>query len=186
MGARTLQLVRRSFCRSDWLPSGYSAGVRSAMPAANAIPHRVRRIRTLSPHDCAWCSSACAAPATPRRGFSLGEFTIRIPDTFQGSRTSSSMAGMVNHVFRFPPMFRWRPLDVRHQGRRHGDACRDQTVRVAGISRTQANKMVDAAAGRRTEFRAERPHEIKLAGRPAIAIAWSGKLNGMTRATFSV
>ncbi len=65
---------------------------------------------------------------------------------------------------------------------REGDMAAPAGIKPADlleISRTQANKLLDAAAGRRTEFRAERPHELTLAGRPAIAIAWSGKLNGM-------
>ena len=151
------------------------------MPVANAIPHRVHRIRTaLTTRLCLVLICVCGAGELHGADFSLGEFTIRIPDTFQGPRTSSPMAGMVNHIFSVPTDI--PPAPALMFVIREGDMAMPAGTKpseLLEISRTQANKMVDAAAGRRTEFRAERPHEITLAGWPAIAIAWSGKLNGM-------
>lgn len=151
------------------------------MPVTNPIPHRVHRIRTsLTTRLCLVLICVSGAGELQGADFSLGEFTIRIPDTFQGPRTSSPMAGMVNHVFSVPTDI--PPAPALMFVIREGDMAMPAGTKpseLLEISRTQANKMVDAAAGRRTEFRAERPHEITLAGWPAIAIAWSGKLNGM-------
>jgi hypothetical protein len=148
------------------------------MPVANAIPDRIRT--SLTTRLCLVLICICGAGELHGADFSLGEFTIRIPDSFEGPRTSSPMAGLVNHVFSVPTEV--PPAPALMFVIREGDMAMPAGTKpseLLEISRTQANKMVDAAAGRRTEFRAERPHEVMLAGRPAIAIAWSGKLNGM-------
>ena len=83
--------------------SDYPAGVRSAMAVANAISYRVHRIRTsLTTRLCLLLICVSGAGELHGADFSLGEFTLRIPNSFEGPQTSSSMAGMVNHVFSVP------------------------------------------------------------------------------------
>ena len=135
---------------------------------ADVVPHPVHRIRTALTTRL-WLVLICVCGAGELHGadFSLGEFTIRIPDAFQGPQTSSPMAGMVNHVFSVPTEV--PPAPALMFLIREGDVAMPAGTKpseLLEISRTQANKMVEAAAGRRpSSARNGRTRSPLLAGR---------------------
>ncbi len=64
------------------------------MPAANAVPDQVNESRaSVTTRLCLVLICLCGAGELHSADFSLGEFTLNIPDAFEGPQTTRPMAG---------------------------------------------------------------------------------------------
>jgi hypothetical protein len=115
----------------------------------------------------------------PARGadFSIGEFSLKIPDRYQGPRTTTPMPRAQAHIFSVETASVPKPgiMIVMREG--DGAPANLKPAEYLEVSKKFAAEMLDSAARRRTEFHATEPREVKLAGRPAVDIAWTGKMN---------
>ncbi len=120
----------------------------------------------------------CVFASANGADFSAGEFTLKVPDSFQGPTTSTPMPRAQAHVFAVEGAAVPKPatmIVVREAG---GPAAELKPAEYLEISKKFAAEMLAATERRRTEFRATEPREINLAGRPSVDIARTGKTNG--------
>lgn len=110
--------------------------------------------------------------------FSIGEFTLKVPDSYQGPRTSAPMPRAQAHVFAVEVAAVPKPAIMIVMREGDGPAAGLKPAEYLEMSKKFAAEMLAATERRRTEFRATEPREVKLAGRPAVDIAWTGKTNG--------
>jgi hypothetical protein len=110
--------------------------------------------------------------------FRIGEFTLKVPDSYQGPTTSTPMPRAQVHLFAVEAAVVPKPAIMIIM--REGDdaAAELKPAEYLEAAKKFASEMLAATERRRTEFRATEPREVKLAGRPAVDIAWTGKTNG--------
>jgi len=127
---------------------------------------------------CLALFGVCVFAPAQGADFSVGEFTLKVPESFQGPRTSTPMPRAQAHVFAVEAAAVPKPaiMIVIREG--DGPAAELKPAEYLDVAKKFAAEMLAATERRRTEFRATEPREVKLAGRPAVDIAWTGKTNG--------
>jgi hypothetical protein len=127
---------------------------------------------------CAALLAVCVVAPVHAADFSIGEFTLKIPDAFQGPRSSTPMPRAQAHMFLVETAAVPKPAMLILMREGDGPGAALQPAEYVEAAKKFAAEMLDATGRRRTEFQATQPREIKLAGRPAVEVAWTGKTNG--------
>ena len=127
---------------------------------------------------CAALFAVCVFAPVHAADFSIGEFTLKIPDAFQGPRSSTPMPRAQAHMFLAETAAVPKPAMLILMREGDGPGAALQPAEYVEAAKKFAAEMLDATGRRRTEFQATQPREIKLAGRPAVEVAWTGKTNG--------
>jgi hypothetical protein len=128
---------------------------------------------------CLILSGLCVFAPAPGAELGIGEFTLKIPDAYQGPRTSTPTPRVQAHVYSVESVAAPKPALMVIM--REGDAppAGLTTAEYLEVAKRFAAEMLAAAERRRTDFKATEPREVSLAGRPAVDIAWTGNMNGM-------
>jgi hypothetical protein len=111
--------------------------------------------------------------------FSVGEFTLKVPESFEGPRSSTPMPRAQSHIFSVEAASVPKPAIMIVMRERDGPPAALSSAEYVEVAKKFAAEMLSATERRRTEFQATEPREIKLAGRPAVEVAWTGKANGV-------
>jgi hypothetical protein len=127
---------------------------------------------------CLALFGVCLFAPTHAADFSVGEFALKVPDSYQGPRTSVPMPRAQAHVFAIEAATVPKPAIMIVMREVDGPAAELKPAEYLEVAKKFAAEMLAATEKRRTEFRATEPREVKLAGRPAVDIAWTGKTNG--------